>query len=124
MLVELQVTGDLCMVRLKGRFVTGIDTGYLREKTEELKKTGCRRVIADFGEVSYLDSTGIGFLIGIYTSITKCEDGRFVLSNPNHRVREVLDLTRLTSVIPIYPDEGSALDAVRGSAALKAPPAS
>ena len=113
MVVDLEFVDEVCIVRLHGRFATGQDKSYLREKTEEIKESGCPRVLVDFHRVDYVDSTGIGFLIGIYTSIMKCRDGVFVLANTNPRVREVLELTRLTSVFPIYPDEAGALDALR-----------
>lgn len=113
MLVELERRGDICFLRLHGRFATGKDSSYLRGKTEEVKNSGCSRVLADFGQVEYLDSTGIGFLIELYTSLSKDQNGRFVLANLNRRVREVLELTRLANVMPIYPDEKSALDALR-----------
>jgi anti-anti-sigma factor len=62
--------------------------------------------------VDYVDSTGIGFLIGIYTSVKKSPLGLFALANANRRVREVLELTRLAQVIQIYPNETAALEAL------------
>jgi len=115
MLVDLEKHSDVCVLRLHGRFATGRDSAYLRDKTEELKGTGCSKIVADFTNVEYIDSTGIGFLIGIYTSVLKNSTGRFVLSNLNRRVREVLELTRLAQVMPIYPNEESALNAVRSA---------
>jgi anti-sigma B factor antagonist len=112
MLVEFEHQGDVCILRLHGRFATGQDSGYLRARTDEIKCAGFSKVLADFSEVSYIDSTGIGFLIGIYTSVLKNPNGHFVLANLNHRVRDVLELTRLTNVIPIYPDLKSAFDAL------------
>src|ERR1700744_2795211 len=102
MLVEFEHQGDVCVLRLHGRFATGQDSTYLRGKTAEVKNSGYSKVFADFNQVDYIDSTGIGFLIGIYTSVIKNPDGRFVLANLNRRVREVLELTRLANVIPIY----------------------
>ena len=112
MLVEFEHRGDVCVLRLHGRFATGQDSAYLRTRTDEIKCSGFSKVLADFTEVSYIDSTGIGFLIGIYTSVLKNPNGRFVLANLNRRVREVLELTRLANVIPIYPDFESALEAL------------
>lgn len=109
MVIELERENDVCVVRLKGRFMTGADAAYLREKTEEIKSQTCGKVLADFREVPYLDSTGIGFVVGIYTSVTKSASGRFVLVGPNHRVQEVLDLTRLSTVIPLAPDIASGM---------------
>ena len=113
MLVELEKRGDICVLRLHGRFATGKDSGYLRDKSEEIKSSGCSKVLADFSQVEYLDSTGIGFLIGIYTSLSKDPGGRFVLSSLNRRVREVLELTRLANVMPIYPNEDAGVEALR-----------
>jgi len=112
MLVEFEHRGDVCVLRLHGRFATGQDSAYLRTRTDEVKCSGFSKVLADFTEVSYIDSTGIGFLIGIYTSTLKNPNGRFVLANLNRRVREVLELTRLANVIPIYPDFDSAFEAL------------
>ena len=112
MLVEFEHRSDVCVLRLHGRFATGQDSAYLRTRTDEVKCSGFSKVLADFTEVSYIDSTGIGFLIGIYTSILKNPNGRFVLANLNRRVREVQELTRLANVIPIYPDFESAFEAL------------
>ena len=124
MLVEIEKRGDICLLRLHGRFATGKDSGYLRGKTDEIKNSNCSKVLADFSEVEYLDSTGIGFLIGIYTSVTKSPAGLFVLCNLNRRVREVLELTRLANVMPIYPSEEAASEALRKTQTASAKQAS
>jgi anti-sigma B factor antagonist len=109
MVIESERKDDICILRMKGRFVTGGDAAYLRSKADELKAGGCLKVMMDFREVPYADSTGIAFIIGVYTSVTNL-GGRFVLAGLNRRVREVLDLTRLSSVIPIATDEPAALE--------------
>jgi anti-anti-sigma factor len=109
MVIELEFKDDVCILRNKGRFATGTDAAYLRTKTDEIKKSGRRKVLADFQDVPYIDSTGIGFIVGLYTSVTNMPGGRFVLAGPSHRVREVLDLMRLSTVIPIAADETSGL---------------
>src|SRR5438132_6781904 len=108
MKVHFETAGDICTLRLEGRFATGQDSEYLRARTEELKKAGCRHIIADFSKVSYIDSTGIGFLIAIYTSVIRDCGGQLVLSAPNHRVRDVLDLTKLSSILKLFDDEAAA----------------
>jgi anti-anti-sigma factor len=112
MLVEIEKRGEICVLRLHGRFATGKDSSYLRGKTLEVKNTGCSRVLADFTQVEYLDSTGIGFLIEIFTSVLQNAPGSFVLANLNRRVREVLELTRLANVMPIYSSEEAAFAAL------------
>jgi anti-anti-sigma factor len=114
MLIDLDYKDDVCILRLKGRFVTGGDREYLQAKTDELKNCGRRKVLADFSGVPYADSTGIAFIVGVYTSVTNSLGGRFVLVGPNHRVREVLDLTRLSTVIPVVADEAAGLAFLKG----------
>ena len=112
MIVTFDNQDGVCVLRLQGRFATGQDTDYLREKTEELKKQGCNKIVADFADVSYIDSTGIGFLIAIYTSVSKDGHGKFVLAGANRRVREVLTLTKLDTIFSTYetlPDAVAAL---------------
>ncbi len=124
MLVEFDNQGDVCVLRLHGRFATGQDSAYLRSKTEEIKSSGCTKVLADFSQVDYIDSTGIGFLIGIYSSVLKTANGQFVLASLNRRVREVLELTRLANIMSIYPDEAAAFRALESGKTTSAPKAS
>jgi anti-sigma B factor antagonist len=114
MLVDIEHREDLCVLRFKGRFVTGTDRAYLSGKAGEVKNAQCRRVLVDFHDVPYIDSTGIGFIVSVFTSVTKDASGRFVLVGANKRVQEVFDLTRLSSVIPMAADEASGLAALTG----------
>ena len=124
MLVEFECHSDLCVLRLHGRFATGQDTVYLRGRSEDIKKSGASKVLADFSQVDYIDSTGMGFLIGIYTSVIKLPGGQFVLCNLNRRVREVLELTRLANVMAIYANEEAAMRALQEGQKFSAPQAS
>jgi len=112
--IDLDLQGPLCILRMKGRFLTGHDLDYLRTKIEEVKNTGCRKVLADLHEVPYLDSTGIGFVVGLYTSV-KNAGGQFALLGLNRRVREVLEITKLSEIIPSYENEALARRAVLAS---------
>ena len=116
MVIELNQIDDVCVLRFAGRFNTGFDPEYLRAKGDELKQLGCDKVLADFREVPAVGSTGIGFLVAIYSSVTKNPDGRFVLVGVQPRVREVLDLTRLSSILPMAGDMASGMAALRGTA--------
>ena len=124
MLVEFECHDDVCVLRLHGRFATGQDSAYLRGRSEEIKKSGASKVLADFSQVDYIDSTGMGFLIGIYTSVIKNPNGKFVLCNLNRHVREVLELTRLANVMAIYANEEAAMRALQEGQKFSAPQAS
>jgi anti-anti-sigma factor len=114
MLIEIESQDDVCILRLKGRFVTATDLDYLREQTDEIKIRNCGKLLVDLSEVSSIGSTVIGFFVDLYTSTTKKAAGRFMLAGANSRVREVLDLTRLSTLIPLAADTVSGLAVLRG----------
>jgi anti-anti-sigma factor len=107
MLIEVKPKDGLCLVRCEGRLVTA-DHEYLRAKKDEIKGANCKKVLADFSEVPDIGSAGIGFIVGLYMS-TKNSGGRFVLVGLRPRVREVLDITRVSTVIPLAADVASGL---------------
>ena len=107
MLIEVRQKDEICLVRCEGRLVTA-DYEYLHAKRDEIKGVNCKKVLADFSEVPDIGSAGIGFIVGVYTS-TKNSGGRFVLVGLRPRVREVLDITRVSTIIPMAADVASGL---------------
>jgi anti-anti-sigma factor len=113
MVIEIESQNDVCILRLKGRFVTVTDPDYLRSQADEIKTGNYSKLLVDLSEVSAIGSTVIGFVVELYTSISKKADGRFTLAGANPHVRNVLDLTRLSTVIPLAADTRSGLAALR-----------
>ena len=114
MRIEVERQDDVCVLRIEGRLVTGTDPIYLQTKMDEIKSQNCNKVLADLRELLSIGSTGIGFLVRIYTSVTTRPDGRFVAVGSNPRVREVFDLTHLSKVFPLVSDMASGLALLRG----------
>jgi anti-anti-sigma regulatory factor len=59
---------------------------------------------------------GLAFVVGIYSSVMRRPGGRFVVAGVSPFVRHVLDLTRLSSVIPLASDFESGLAVLRAEA--------
>jgi anti-anti-sigma factor len=110
MLIEVRQKDEICLVRCQGRLITA-DHEYLRAKKDEIRGANCKKVLADFSEVPDIGSAAIGFIVGVYTS-TRNSGGRFVLVGLRPRVREVLDITRVSTVIPLAADIASGLVAL------------
>src|SRR5258706_7057636 len=115
MVIDFEHQNEVCVLRLKGRFVTGADLDYVRTKTDDIKSHNCARMLVDLRELTAIGSMGIGFLVGLYASVMKSAGGRYVLVDPTPRGREALHLTRLTTVIPMAADVASGLAALRGN---------
>ena len=116
MVIELNQIDDVCLLRFEGRFTSGSDPEYLRRKGDELKQLACGKVLVDFRDVISIGSTAIGFIVAIYSSVTQKPDGRFVLVGAQPRVREILDLTRLSTILPLADDLASGMAVLRGTA--------
>jgi stage II sporulation protein AA (anti-sigma F factor antagonist) len=116
MLIEVESRQAVCFLRLKGRFHTGADTAYLFARCDEVTAVGGAKVCVDFAEVPYLDSTGVSFLVRLYTRVVN-NGGQVVLLRLVPRVQDVLDLTGISALLPSFPDERTALAALGTGAA-------
>jgi len=108
-MIDVEKRDDVCLLRFQGNFHTGEDLDYLRAKMEEIKTVNCPKVLADFQDVPCVGSTGLSFLVELY----RASGGRFVLVKTQRRVREVLDITHLSTVFPLATDIESGLAALR-----------
>jgi len=80
----------------------------LREIVNDLAEKGNNRIILNLGEVVYVDSSGVGELVKAHATIRN-KRAVLKLANLNQRVHDLLQMTRLTSVLDIEKDEASAL---------------
>jgi anti-anti-sigma factor len=108
MVIAIEQRDDVCVLRVEGDFVTSADPEYLALKTEQLKQRKPEKVLVDLHQVPHIGSTGIGFIVGIFTTL-KVNSGQMVLVGLQPHVRESFHLTRLTTIIPLSPDVTSGL---------------
>jgi anti-sigma B factor antagonist len=113
----LKVVGDVCVLKLEGKFTGGGDSFFLREKIKNVLSMGIQKILVDMEGVPYIDSTGVGFLVGSHTSITQ-EGGQLKLLRVKPKILEVLKVMNLLKVLEIFEDEDAALK----SFAEKKPP--
>ncbi len=107
-LIRIEVLGDVCLLHFKGHLHAGARADYLNAKMDEIKTLACTKFLANFEDVASLGSAGLSFIIGLY----KTSGGHLVLVKTQPRVREVLDITRLNTVIPLAADIESGLAAL------------
>ena len=106
-IVEKIVDGVM-LVDLRGRITLGPETEAVRSKLKELLAAGHRHLILNLGEVTYLDSVGLGTLISGYTSARNA-GGNLKLLHLPRGVQQLLQITRLSTVFEIYEDLAKAV---------------
>jgi anti-anti-sigma factor len=106
--ITARFADDIVIVSLNGKFLAGSDGPYLRQKVKDFIDAGTRKLILDFSDVPYIDSTGLGFLAG--ARVTAQNAGtRMVLANLNTHVRRILDDVKLSQFFVIAPDDAAAM---------------
>jgi len=100
--------GDVSVVDVAGRITLGEGSSALRDLMRELVGKGQKKILLNLGEVSYIDSSGIGELVSGFTTVTN-SGGELKLLNLNKRVKDLLQITKLYTVFDVHEDEASAI---------------
>ena len=107
--VHTQVCGNTFIFRCRGRLVFGDECAVLRERVGSAL-LGSPNIVVSLSEVDYIDSGGIGVLIGLLVS-ARNRGGDLKLVGPNQYVTDVLRRTKLRSIFEIYADDDKAVAA-------------
>jgi anti-sigma B factor antagonist len=105
--ISSKTVNGVMVVYCSGRIVFGDETASLRETVKNLLGENLQ-VVLNLGGVSYIDSGGLGTLVGLYTS-AKAAGGNVKLANLTQRVRDQLVLTKLVTVFEFYDSEEQAV---------------
>jgi anti-anti-sigma factor len=119
MFIEVRQQYDgFCILHCEGALVPGPEMHYMQARLDEIGKLTCTRLLVDFQDVTAIGSMGVTFIVAAWKSVMRRPGGRFVLTGVNKRVRLVLDLTRISTVIPIASDLASGLAILGPEAAV------
>ena len=100
--------GDVSVVDVAGRITLGEGSSALRDLLREMVGKGDKKILLNLGEVSYIDSSGIGELVSGFTTVTN-SGGQLKLLNLNKRVKDLLQITKLYTVFDVHEDEAGAV---------------
>jgi len=95
------------VIDLSGRITLGDATEMLRE-TVMKEVESCRFLVLNMAAVTYVDSAGLGQLVGCHANVTSA-GGQIKLLNVQQRLNELLQMTRLYTLFETYDDELAAL---------------
>ncbi|HZW93571.1 MAG TPA: STAS domain-containing protein [Candidatus Eremiobacteraceae bacterium] len=107
--VQTQVCGNAFIFLCKGRLVFGDECAVLRDRVSSML-LGSPNIVVSLREVDYIDSGGIGVLIGLLVS-ARNRGGDLKLVAPNQHVTNVLRRTNLHTIIELYADDDKAVAA-------------
>ena len=102
-----QVDG-VTVVDMSGRITLGEGSVVLRDTIRDLVGKGQKKILLNLGDVTYIDSSGIGELVSAFTAVRR-EGGELKLLNLTKKVHDLLQITKLYTVFDIKDDEATAI---------------
>ena len=100
--------GDVTVVDVSGRITLGEGSSELRDALRDLVAKGNKKILLNLGDVSYIDSSGIGELVSGFTSVSN-QGGHLKLLNLTKRVKDLLQITKLYTVFEVHDNEAAAV---------------
>ncbi len=100
--------GDVTVIDAAGRITLGEGSSTFRDTVRDLASSGHQKLLLNLGDVSYIDSSGIGELVSGFTTVTN-HGGQLKLLNLTKRVKDLLQITKLYTVFEVYEDEAAAV---------------
>jgi anti-sigma B factor antagonist len=110
--VKTRKIDDTVIVDMSGKLTIGEPVLSLRETVRRFLEDGSRKFVLNLGDVSYIDSSGLGELVTTYTSL-KNRGGDVNLLNLSKRAKDLLQMTKLLTVFDAFEDESEALSALK-----------
>ena len=106
--IKERPAGDVTILDLSGKITIGEGSVQLREAVRKLLDDGKKKVLLNLGDVSYVDSSGIGELVSSYTT-TNNQGGQLKLLNLTKKIQDLLMITKLLTVFQTFDNEAEAV---------------
>jgi anti-sigma B factor antagonist len=101
---------EAVVIELKGNVMGGDDTKEFNELLHKLIDQGKTRIVVDVGGVKFMNSSGLGMLIGGLTTVKKA-NGVFKLANVTDKIESLLIITKLITIFETYDSVDKAVEA-------------
>jgi anti-sigma B factor antagonist len=103
--ISERTTGDVVIVDVSGKITLG-DGGdaVLKDKMRSLVQQGHKKILLNLGDVSYVDSAGLGEIVQAYATVSK-NGGTLKLLNVTKRIKDLLSITKLLTVFDTFDTE-------------------
>jgi len=101
MKMDEKTSGDIVVLQLSGKIMGGPDASLLNDKLHELIEVGKTKVVVDLGSVDWMNSSGLGILIGGLTTMRN-SGGDLKLANITDRIQSLLMITKLLTVFETF----------------------
>lgn len=106
--IQMRQAGGAMILDLDGRITLGEGSGALRDAVQSTLAGGQKSIILNMGNVSYVDSAGLGELVGGFTTVAN-QGGELKLMNVQKKMKDLMQITKLYTVFSTYENEADAV---------------
>ncbi|MBN1540982.1 STAS domain-containing protein [candidate division KSB1 bacterium] len=112
MQLKERMQDDVAILELKGKLMGGSETQEIHTKIKELVEEGKTKVIIDLGNVTWMNSTGLGAIMSSYSTLRNA-DGDLKLIRVTEKVKSLFMVTKLITIFDTFESEKKALAAFK-----------
>ncbi|MGA7907558.1 MAG: STAS domain-containing protein [Candidatus Sulfotelmatobacter sp.] len=106
--INTREVSHVTIVDISGRIILGDEIGTVRDAVRALVAAGKKKIVLNLADVDYIDSSGVGELVGSFTTVRNA-GGELKLLNLTKKVHDILNVTKLYTVFDIKDDEFTAV---------------
>jgi anti-sigma B factor antagonist len=106
--INLRTEGDITIMNLEGNLVLGPPVSAFRDQLQDLVEAGKKKIIISLKSVAFVDSSGIGAMVGAHTSL-EAAGGQCKFSGAQPRVMQALKMTHMEEIFDMHAKESEAL---------------
>jgi anti-sigma B factor antagonist len=105
---KVRDVGGVRVLDLEGKITIGSGDVELRKSVEDAVAAGHNNILLNLQGVTHIDSSGIGEMVGVYTTMTR-KGGKMKLVNLTPKINDILQVTQLITVFDVFDSESEAL---------------
>jgi len=108
MKIDVRTIRDVYILDCSGKITLGEGTMSIRNAVKDVLQQGAAKIILNLADITYIDSAGVGELVGTYVT-TGNNGGKLKLLGLTGKLREVLTITKLLTVFEVFDNETAAV---------------
>ena len=108
MTIDTRTEDGITILDIHGKITIGEGSAEIRNQVRDLLQADRKNIVLNLGDVSYVDSSGIGELVSSYTTVSN-QGGNLKLLHLTKKLKELLAITKLLTVFESYDDEAEAV---------------
>ena len=108
MKIDERTAGNVKILDVSGQIKFTQGDQMLKDKIHSVVHQGSTKILLNLGGVDYVDSAGVGELVGAYTTVAKA-GGTLKLINVTRKLHDLLSITKLLTVFETFDNEQEAV---------------